>query len=167
MEIVLFILPMLPRWCMGIGLRMGIWAIRAFALSAERRQTKSLEHDTAPTAAQEWTVNDMYESPIKLLVADIHHQIMELQENEVYKAVLHYVPDIDKAELIRALQYDREQYNKGYADGKADAMADLVRCKDCKRLMFSDCYGECGAGHYGIVRPNHYCSYGERKDGDV
>lgn len=40
----------------------------------------------------------------------------------------------------------------------------LVRCKDCKYLMFSDCYGECGAGHLGIVRPDDFCSRGIRKD---
>ena len=42
----------------------------------------------------------------------------------------------------------------------------VVRCRDCKHLMFSDCYGECGEGHMGIVSPDDFCSYGERKDGD-
>lgn len=42
-------------------------------------------------------------------------------------------------------------------------LVEVVRCKDCKHLMFSDFYGECGAGHYGVVRPDHFCSYGERK----
>ena len=40
----------------------------------------------------------------------------------------------------------------------------VVRCKDCKHLMFSDCYGECGACHLGIVRPDDFCSRGIRKD---
>lgn len=40
----------------------------------------------------------------------------------------------------------------------------VVRCIDCKYLMFSDCYGECSRGYMGIVRPDDYCSYGERKD---
>lgn len=39
----------------------------------------------------------------------------------------------------------------------------VVRCKECKHLMFSDCYGECGKGHMGIVRPYDFCSYGERR----
>ena len=43
----------------------------------------------------------------------------------------------------------------------------VVRCKDCKYLMFSDCYGECGKGHMGIVRPDDFCSRGERKEGAV
>ena len=41
----------------------------------------------------------------------------------------------------------------------------VVHCKECKHLMFSDCYGECGKGHMGIVSPYGFCSYGERKDG--
>lgn len=42
---------------------------------------------------------------------------------------------------------------------------EVVRCKDCKHLMFSDCYGECGKGYMGIVNPDGFCSYGERKEG--
>ena len=38
----------------------------------------------------------------------------------------------------------------------------VVRCKDCKHLMFSDCYGECEKGYLGIVSPDDFCSYGER-----
>lgn len=45
-------------------------------------------------------------------------------------------------------------------------MYEVVRCKDCKHLMFSDMYGECSQAHMGIVRPNDFCSYGERKEGD-
>lgn len=40
---------------------------------------------------------------------------------------------------------------------------ELVMCKDCEHLMFSDCYGECGAGHYGIVSPGHTCPHGKRR----
>lgn len=42
-------------------------------------------------------------------------------------------------------------------------VAPVVHCKDCKHLMFSDCYGECGKGHMGIVSPDDFCSYGERR----
>ena len=42
---------------------------------------------------------------------------------------------------------------------------EIVRCKDCKYLMFSDCYGECTRNHLGIVRPDNYCSRGKRKEG--
>ena len=39
----------------------------------------------------------------------------------------------------------------------------VVHCKDCKYITFSDCYGECGAGRMGIVSPDDFCSYGERR----
>lgn len=42
-------------------------------------------------------------------------------------------------------------------------MVAVVRCKDCKHLTFSDCYGECGVSRMGIVNPYDFCSYGERK----
>ena len=110
----------------------------------------------------------MYESPINLIVTDIYNQMQKQQEEEVYKAVLHYVPDVDKAELIRALRYDREQYDKGYADGKRDAMDELVRCKDCTYMEDAYvCNGFliCPASNMEIT-DNDFCSYGERKDGD-
>lgn len=43
-------------------------------------------------------------------------------------------------------------------------VVDVVRCKNCKHLMFSDMYGECSQAHMGIVRPDDFCSYGERKE---
>lgn len=39
-----------------------------------------------------------------------------------------------------------------------------VTCKDCKYLMFSDCYGECSKAYRGIVSPSDSCEHGERKD---
>lgn len=53
-----------------------------------------------------------------------------------------------------------------YADivnAKTEDVVEVVRCKDCKHLMFSDCYGECSKAYLGIVSPNDYCSCGERK----
>ncbi len=48
-------------------------------------------------------------------------------------------------------------------DMPAADVVEVVRCKDCKHLMFSDMYGECGRGCLGIVSPNDYCSRGVRK----
>ena len=42
-------------------------------------------------------------------------------------------------------------------------VAPVVRCRDCKYLEISGCYGECGKGYLGIVRPDCYCCYGERR----
>lgn len=43
-------------------------------------------------------------------------------------------------------------------------LVEVVHCKNCKYLMFSDFYGECSKGYMGIVSPDDYCSRGERKD---
>ncbi len=39
----------------------------------------------------------------------------------------------------------------------------IVYCKDCKHLMFSDCYAECEKAYKGIVAPYDYCDKGELK----
>lgn len=58
----------------------------------------------------------MYESPIDLIVGE-----MQLNyENEIVKAVQQCGVNCNKEELIKALQYDRNQYEKGYADAKAE-----------------------------------------------
>ena len=51
-------------------------------------------------------------------------------------------------------------------DGHIEECESHVCCKDCKYLMFSDCYGECSKAHKGIVAPYDYCNYGERRDED-
>ena len=38
-------------------------------------------------------------------------------EDNVFKAIQDYGVFVDKEELIKALQYDRGQYEKGFADG--------------------------------------------------
>ena len=107
----------------------------------------------------------MYNSPIEMLITDIQHQIVQQQDEQIYQAVVNCIPNVDKDELIRALQYDREQYENGYQDAIRDKdLVEVVRCEDCKHLMFSDCYGECGQGYMGIVKPYDFCSKGERKD---
>lgn len=44
-------------------------------------------------------------------------------------------------------------------------VVEVVRCKDCRYLTYSDMYGECGKALLGVVTPNDYCSHGERKEG--
>ena len=59
----------------------------------------------------------MYESPIELVVSQFQTEIIKQQENQVIKAVQNVGVNVDKSELLRALAYDRDQYEKGYADG--------------------------------------------------
>lgn len=55
----------------------------------------------------------MYESPIEIIQTQ-----MQMQMDEgILKAVQGVGIDVNKEELIKALDYDREQYSKGYKDG--------------------------------------------------
>jgi hypothetical protein len=58
----------------------------------------------------------MYESPIKLIQQQMNTEI----ESEVFNAIIKVGVDVNKEELLKALQYDREQYQKGYNDGVKD-----------------------------------------------
>lgn len=62
----------------------------------------------------------MYKSPIEKVYSELQTQIVQEDENTVMKAVRNVGLNVDKEELIRALQYDRNQYIKGYKDGKND-----------------------------------------------
>ena len=79
--------------------------------------------------------------------------------------------DVDTGELLQALQYDRFQYDKGYADGHRDAMDKLVRCKDCKNCrkcvypFSNNTFNECKVWR-SMTRDNDFCSYGERREGE-
>ena len=66
----------------------------------------------------------MYRSPIDIIYADISSCMADVAkkvDEDIWQAIVRYDVNIDKDELIRALQYDRDQYAKGYADGEADA----------------------------------------------
>ena len=54
-----------------------------------------------------------YTSPIQLVLSDIQMKL----EDDACEAVQSVGVNVDKDELIKALQYDREQYAKGFTDG--------------------------------------------------
>lgn len=58
----------------------------------------------------------MYESPIDIIYSEMQTKL----EGEVFKAVQNVGINVNKDELIKALSYDRHQYEKGYADAKAE-----------------------------------------------
>lgn len=69
----------------------------------------------------------MYESPINRICGEIQSQIIKQDEENVMYAVNQAIGySVDKQELIQALRYDRDQYDKGYTDGK-HAMDDRNR----------------------------------------
>lgn len=62
----------------------------------------------------------MYESPIDRIYEEIQTKIIEHEENQILQAVQNCGITVDKEELTRALMHDRQQYEKGYADAKAE-----------------------------------------------
>ena len=63
-----------------------------------------------------------FESPLTLVVNEIASEIAEKFDGSVLTALKKYDVDVNKDELIKALRYDRDQYEKGYADGYADCL---------------------------------------------
>lgn len=59
-----------------------------------------------------------YESPITLTAEKMRIE----QEENIFKAIQKFNINVNKEELIKALQYDRNQYEKGYCDGYNEAM---------------------------------------------
>ena len=54
-----------------------------------------------------------YESPIRMIAGELETKM----ENDTLTAIQRYGIDVDKEELIKALAYDRGQYNQGYQVG--------------------------------------------------
>lgn len=65
----------------------------------------------------------MYNSPIDMITETFTEKIAkragEEVDNAIYLAVKHLV-NVNKDELIKALKYDRNQYNIGYQDGYSE-----------------------------------------------
>lgn len=73
-----------------------------------------------------------WESPITKIYGDIHNEIIRQDEENCTFAIEEAIGyRVDKDELIKALQYDRNQYDKGYNDGvKETFVEDLEKIKD-------------------------------------
>lgn len=74
----------------------------------------------------------MYESPIDIIYNDIQYKVVEEFDKNVVSAVQSYGIDVNKEELLKALRYDRQQYEKGYADAKEEYLPRWTPCS--KRL---------------------------------
>lgn len=111
----------------------------------------------------------MYKSPIEI----IQNQTVTQMEGDIFKAVQSCDINVDKDELIKALAYDRGQYDAGYADGKRDAVKH-GRWEIKWNAEFVDPFGEteeipsavcpfCGHEEFyvayddGWEKPHNYC----------
>lgn len=72
-----------------------------------------------------------YESPIEKIVGQIQSQMVKNDEDNLMVQIQQAVGyKIDKEELLKALQYDRGQYEKGYADAMSvieDIKAEIIK----------------------------------------
>ncbi|MBO5921935.1 MAG: hypothetical protein J6Q48_06060 [Bacteroidaceae bacterium] len=60
----------------------------------------------------------MYKSPIEVIYGEMQMKV----ENDIYKAVQNVGVNVDKEELLKALEHDRGQYDKGYADAVTEIL---------------------------------------------
>ena len=103
-----------------------------------------------------------YESPVTVCYEDMLTQIKDCADGQIMAEIKMHV-DVDRDELIKAMNYDRNQYATGYRNGYADAQkhgkwisgayikdtevkrysAGLMYCSVCKHEAYSDTdYGE-------------------------
>ena len=60
----------------------------------------------------------MYESPITIVEQKLHKTISEQYDDYIMTTIEKTLGcEVDKEELIKALNYDRNQYDKGFRDG--------------------------------------------------
>lgn len=67
-------------------------------------------------------INDLdgWESPINIITENLRNVMTEFNkfmDNKTMEAIVNVGIDVDKDELIKAIQYDRDQYSKGYHNG--------------------------------------------------
>lgn len=85
-----------------------------------------------------------YKSPIEVFVAEMQTKF----DDEILKAVQNVGINVEKEELLKALRYDRDQYNIGFSNGYEKAINDVAHYLDREK-------GFCGLGlmtakHFGV-----------------
>lgn len=83
-------------------------------------------------------INTMYESPIELTVSPLVTQMEEKQGQIILKACQDVGVNVKKFELMRALEYDRQQYDKGFEDGVKKFAKYLVDVSDAGFISVVD-----------------------------
>lgn len=73
----------------------------------------------------------MWECPITTYMSEIINQQMVERENAITLKVSETIGiDVNRKELIKALNYDRQQYEKGYSDAKAEYAPKWTKVED-------------------------------------
>lgn len=96
-----------------------------------------------------------YNSPIRIIEGELTTRI----EDDIMTVVRSYDIDVDKVELVRALRYDREQYEKGFDDGRKDRFCHSVK------PYFDGNRWHCGGCSIAIGRYWKFCQHCGQKIG--
>lgn len=68
-----------------------------------------------------------YVSPITVEIRQIQRNYNRKLDTLIINEIRKYDVKVDKDELIKALKYDRNQYEKGYADGRKEAVREILQ----------------------------------------
>lgn len=92
-----------------------------------------------------------YQSPITVVMSEMQQEL----ENNVFKAVQNVGIAVDKEELIKALEYDRGQYEKGYKCAE-EQFAKYARWNDCNDKLPEDRQKVLVQTIHGRIQIAHY-----------
>ena len=85
----------------------------------------------------------MYESPINAIVNEICSDIQKKEDKYIMECVRDVGINVNKHELVKALAYDRHQYDKGYKDGYNDGINKVSEdFKKVIEIVFSNVFPE-------------------------
>ena len=88
----------------------------------------------------------MYDSPVTRVVSDICHKMEEQEDGKLTYTISQAVGySVDKPELIKALNYDRDQYKKGYED--AMAVLDTIKAEINEKISHYDHFSSSNTAH--------------------
>lgn len=110
----------------------------------------------------------MYESPITIISDTLIDDIVQKQNEYIVKIINRLGFNVNEEEIKKALTYDRNQWERGYAAGKMDGYnkrdAEIVRCRDCVHkekeqpgMIF------CPLMVGSWVDEDHFCKWGDRE----
>ena len=75
-----------------------------------------------------------WKSPVEIMMGEMETKL----ENDTMTAIQRYNICVDKDELVKALNYDRDQFKKGYISGKTEKQSrwvldDITGILDCEK----------------------------------
>ena len=90
----------------------------------------------------DFTKYDTYRSPVEIYTTQMMVNFESDLENNILKAAQGVGIDVNKDELIKALQYDRDQYDKGYKDGSNNMRKHIISRLVNRQREYLDSYNE-------------------------